>query len=182
MTRTRVRLQFSHCEVFIPEGAVACLEGPGAAKLLRLIAGLPIPACTATATVHRESAERPATALALMPPVLLPWMTVEENIAYGLRLRRFPPMLRQDAARHFARLLDVSRHLSRSPRDMSVVLQHRTAMARALATDPEVLLFDRPEAALDAGQWRQVCREARARGQTVICTGHAPEADLAIHT
>ncbi len=81
---------------------------------------------------------------------LLPWMTVEDNIALPLRLRGVKRHARRAEARRLCELVGIGSFEAHRPAALSIGMRHRAALARALVGDPGVLLLDEPFAALDA--------------------------------
>jgi NitT/TauT family transport system ATP-binding protein len=82
---------------------------------------------------------------------LLPWRTIAGNVRYGMELqRRFDKKTMTDRTGHFIRMVGLSGFERHYPSELSGGMQQRVNLARALASDPEVLLMDEPFAALDA--------------------------------
>jgi NitT/TauT family transport system ATP-binding protein len=81
---------------------------------------------------------------------LLPWRTVQNNIELGLELKRLPPETRHAIAARLIEVVGLSGFEGHYPHELSGGMKQRVGLARALATDPEVLLMDEPFAALDA--------------------------------
>lgn len=141
-------------------------SGSGKTTILRIIAGLEEPD---TGSVHlhgRDVTELPArergVGVIFQAYALFPRMTVEQNIGYGLRIRRSS---RKEIAATVDRLLKVVRleeHRKKYPSQLSGGQQQRIAIARTLAYKPQVLLFDEPFGALDAQTRVHLRREIRA--------------------
>ncbi len=131
------------------EGEFLSLLGPsgcGKSTALRLIAGLAEP--TAGAVRWRES-ERPETGFVFQEPTLMPWASVEDNVWLPLRLRG---VSKNEAARQIAsslELVGLTRSAKAYPRELSGGMKMRVSIARALTTNPSLLLLDEPFAALD---------------------------------
>jgi NitT/TauT family transport system ATP-binding protein len=81
---------------------------------------------------------------------LLPWRTVQNNIELGLELKGVPAAARRDSSRRFIQMVGLAGFESHYPHELSGGMKQRVGLARALATDPDVLLMDEPFAALDA--------------------------------
>jgi NitT/TauT family transport system ATP-binding protein len=81
---------------------------------------------------------------------LLPWRTVQNNIELGLELKGVPAEKRRERSRHFIDMVGLAGFEAHYPHELSGGMKQRVGLARALATDPDVLLMDEPFAALDA--------------------------------
>ncbi|MDP3407015.1 ABC transporter ATP-binding protein [Bosea sp. (in: a-proteobacteria)] len=89
---------------------------------------------------------------------LFPWLTVAQNIAFGLREKGVSERQRIDIARQWADRVGLSNFIDHFPKQLSGGMQQRTAIARALANDPKILLLDEPFGALD-NQTRALMQE-----------------------
>ncbi|MFJ6671280.1 ABC transporter ATP-binding protein [Actinosynnema sp. NPDC091369] len=141
----------------VVDGELFALLGPsgcGKTTLLRTIAGLELPAAGAVAIGSRDVTRLPpgrrGVAMVFQDYALFPHMTVAENIAYPLRVRRETRARQRDAAADVARGLSLSALLDRRPGQLSGGQQQRAALGRAVAAGADVLLLDEPLSNLDA--------------------------------
>ena len=148
-------LAFSDVSLSMADGEFVAIVGPsgcGKTTLLNVVAGL-LPYDEGTLTIGGEAVEGPGTnrAMVFQNASLLPWRTVLGNVRYGMEMQRRFDGARMDArAYEMIRLVGLSGFEERYPSELSGGMQQRVNLARALATDPEVLLMDEPFAALDA--------------------------------
>ncbi len=143
--------------------AVVGRSGCGKTTLLYLLAGLRFPSSGVVKIGGtRLTRPRPRTGLILQDYGLLPWATVRENVCLGLRMRQFygpdgrhapedePMMDIQQRATEWIDTLGLSSVVSAYPAQISGGQRQRTAIARTLALNPDLLLMDEPFASLDA--------------------------------
>ncbi|TVQ57375.1 MAG: ABC transporter ATP-binding protein [Rhodobacteraceae bacterium] len=160
-------------------GEIAALvgrSGCGKSTLLHLIAGLATPTAGA---VHingaRVTGPSPRWVMMFQAPSLFPWMTVAQNAALGLRFTRRAHLVAERIPR-LLRLVDLAALADRNAQELSGGQQQRVALARSLATEPDLLLLDEPFSALDAFTRRalqaDVRRIAGELGLTVILVTH----------
>jgi len=138
----------------IPRGQFVCLLGPsgcGKSTLLNAIAGFAPPTSgTVVADGARVEAPGPARGMVFQEYALFPWMTVEQNIGFGLEIKG---MARARIAARVAQLLallSLEDFAKRYPKDLSGGMRQRVAIARVLALDSPIMLMDEPFGALDA--------------------------------
>jgi iron(III) transport system ATP-binding protein len=148
-------------DLSVAKGQLVCLLGPsgcGKTTTLRLIAGFAAP----NAGQIRVGGRVLSSAHASVPPerrgmsmifqsyALWPHMTVFDNVAYGLMLRRTDRALIEHRVRRMLEAVKLDRHAERFPSELSGGQQQRAALARALVVEPEILLLDEPLSNLDA--------------------------------
>lgn len=165
--------------VEIEPGSVMALlgrSGCGKSTLLHILAGLTAPSA-GTVSINGGPVTGPSPKWIMMfqAPSLYPWMSVAENAALGLRFGG----RKGDAAHRIPQVLDLvdlGAFADRNVQDLSGGQQQRVALARSLATDPEMLLLDEPFSALDAFTRRALQRDVRTiakrLGITLVLVSH----------
>ena len=107
---------------------------------------------------------------------LFPWLSVQKNVEFGLKMKKVPASERAEHAKKYIRLVGLEGFEDALPRQLSGGMKQRVAIARTLANEPEVLLMDEPFGALDA-QTRVVMQElladiSRRTGTTILFITH----------
>ncbi len=138
----------------VERGEFVCLIGPsgcGKSTLLRIIAGLLAPSSGAVYLGgERISVPGRRIGLVFQSPTLLPWRTVEGNVALPLEMDGLSSEVRQDRVLKLLKMVGLSGFEKDYPLHLSGGMAQRAAIARALAQNPEVLLLDEPFGSLDA--------------------------------
>jgi iron(III) transport system ATP-binding protein len=161
----------------IEKGEFVTLLGPsgcGKTTTLRLIAGFEVPTRGHILLDGRSLDDVPPNrrnmAMVFQSYALFPHLTVFENIAYGLKLRKLSPDAIRRKIAEVLRLTELTGLEQRAPNQLSGGQQQRVALARALVMEPKVLLFDEPLSNLDAKLREQMRAEIRRIQQTLGIT------------
>ena len=143
--------------LYVKDGEFLVLVGPsgcGKTTALRMIAGLEeITDGTVTIgdrVVNDLSPKDRDIAMVFQNYALYPHLSVADNIAFGLRLRKMPKHIVSERIAWAAKLLDLTPYLDRRPRELSGGQRQRVAMGRAIVREPQVFLMDEPLSNLDA--------------------------------
>jgi NitT/TauT family transport system ATP-binding protein len=148
-------LALSDINLEVTEGEFVALVGPsgcGKTSLINIVAGL-LSYEEGVVAIDGRRVNGPGTdrALVFQHPSLLPWRTIAGNVRYGMEMqKRFDETTMRQRAEHFLKLVGLGGFEKHFPGELSGGMQQRVNLARALASDPVVLLMDEPFAALDA--------------------------------
>lgn len=125
-------------------------SGCGKSTLLRIVAGLDQPT-TGQVLLDGQPVQGPGAdrGMVFQSYTLFPWLTIEQNIRFGLRERGMPEREQKERADYFIAKVGLRGFEQHFPKQLSGGMQQRTAIARALANDPKILLLDEPFGALD---------------------------------
>ena len=164
----------------VKTGEFLCIVGPsgcGKSTLLHLIAGLHQPT-SGQVLVDSNPIQGPGTdrILIFQELGLFPWLTVGDNVEFGMKIKGLRKAEREEKSDYYLRLVHLAKFKDSFTHQLSGGMRQRVALARALATEPDVLLMDEPFAALDA-QTRDLLHDELERiwaetGRTVIFVTH----------
>lgn len=135
----------------IKDGEFVCLVGPsgcGKTTLLRILAGLENQS-SGDFTIEKSEQDRPNQSMVFQERGILPWLTVEENVAFGLAMRHLPKSLIKERTAYFLNKVGLTKFSKMYPKELSGGMKQRVSIARAFANDSEILLMDEPFGALD---------------------------------
>ena len=173
-------LALDNIDLSVRAGEFLCIVGPsgcGKSTLLHLIAGLQ-KATAGRILVDGECVDAPGTdrILIFQELGLFPWLTVAENVEFGMKMKGISKAEREEKTHHYLRLVHLAQFKDSYTHQLSGGMRQRVALARALATEPDVLLMDEPFAALDA-QTRDLLHDELERiwaetGRTIIFVTH----------
>lgn len=138
----------------IHENEFVCVVGPsgcGKSTLLNIIGGLEEPT-SGSVTVDGKPVEGPGPdrGIVFQQYALFPWLTVEENVKFGLKLQGKSKEECDEIANKYIKLVELQDFAKSYPKELSGGMKQRVAIARAYAVNPKVLLMDEPFGALDA--------------------------------
>lgn len=141
-------------DLSIARGEFVCLIGPsgcGKSTLLRALAGFEAPSGgtirVSGQQIHRAGPDR---GMVFQDYALFPWLTVAQNIAFGLKQRKLPQDEVAAKVENFVKLVGLAKFANAYPHQLSGGMKQRVAIARVLANGAEILLMDEPFGALDA--------------------------------
>ncbi len=166
-------------DLAVAPGEFCVIVGPsgcGKTTLLRIVAGLE-QATSGTVDLARPDGRTPSNAMVFQGRSVFPWLTVRQNVAYGLKLRGVGRRERGERADALVAAVGLRRFAGAYPHQLSEGMRQRVAIARALAVDPDILLMDEPFGALDE-QTRLLLQEELLRiwedsGTTVLFVTHS---------
>lgn len=146
----------------VSDGEFVTILGPsgcGKSTVLRIVAGLE-EATSGQVLIDGQEVNGPGPdrGMVFQSYTLYPWLTVKDNISFGLKLKGVSQKERDDVARHYLQLIGLEGFEKHYPIQLSGGMKQRVAIARALANDPKILLMDEPFGALDA-QTRNIMQE-----------------------
>ena len=135
------------------ENEFVCIVGPsgcGKSTLLRMVAGLD-EISDGEIIIRDQAIIGPGAdrGMVFQSYTLFPWMTVGDNIKFGLKLRKIPAKEQEEIVDKYLKVIKLEKFKNSYPKELSGGMKQRVAIARALANSPEVLLMDEPFSALD---------------------------------
>ena len=168
-----INLEVKESEFVVMVGPSGC----GKSTLINIIGGLEEPS-EGTVEIDGKPVNGPGgdRGMVFQGYSLFPWLTVQKNIEFGLKMKKMPKEKRATIAKEFIELVGLSGFENALPKQLSGGMKQRVAIARTLANHPQILLMDEPFGALDA-QTRVVMQEllakiSRETGNTVLFITH----------
>ncbi|HEY9767885.1 MAG TPA: ABC transporter ATP-binding protein [Coleofasciculaceae cyanobacterium] len=153
LTKKGAIVALKDINLHVETGEFICVvgaSGSGKSTLLRLIAGLDLPT-SGTITVDNQIIIGPGAdrGMVFQKYTLYPWMTVQKNVEFGLKLLKVSAQERKETASYYLNIVGLANFAKSLPKELSGGMKQRVAIARALATNPKILLMDEPFGALD---------------------------------
>ncbi|MFL9927619.1 ABC transporter ATP-binding protein [Herbaspirillum lusitanum] len=179
----QVNLEVARGEFLVLLGASGC----GKSTLLNLVSGFERATVGSVHVNNREVRDvDPACGMVFQQYALFPWKTVRQNVEFGLKMRGVSRTERAKTAQHYIEMVGLRGFEDSFPNALSGGMKQRVSIARVLANDPDVMLFDEPFAALDA-MTRQVLQEQllsiyEKSGKTIIFITHSIDEALMLST
>jgi NitT/TauT family transport system ATP-binding protein len=165
----------------VHDGEFMTIVGPsgcGKSTFLNVVAGLTFPV-SGEVTVFGKPVTGPGPdrAVVFQDYALMPWRTVEANVRFGLEMQKRLDSAAADKVAHYIRMVGLTGFERAYPRELSGGMRQRVGLARALATEPRLLLMDEPFAAVDA-MTREIMQDELAKivattGQAIIFITHS---------
>ena len=176
-------LEVKKGEFLVLLGASGC----GKSTLLNLMAGFEKPT-QGSVSVNGKLIDDVTSACGMVfqQYALFPWQTVQQNVEFGLKMKKMPKGERAEIARRFIEMVGLKGSENKYPQALSGGMKQRVSIARVLANDPDVMLFDEPFAALDA-MTRQVLQDQllsiyEQSGKTIVFITHSIDEALMLST
>ncbi|MBO9998397.1 MAG: ABC transporter ATP-binding protein [Cyanobacteria bacterium SID2] len=152
-TRRGSLVALKDINLHVEQGEFVCVvgaSGSGKSTLLRLVAGLETPTAGEILVdgipVTGPGSDR---GMVFQRYTLYPWMTVAENVGFGLKLQRASKIERRQLTSYYLEVVGLAEFAKAFPKELSGGMKQRVAIARALASQPKILLMDEPFGALD---------------------------------
>lgn len=178
-----VNLEIAKGEFVVLLGASGC----GKSTLLNLITGFDRPTAGRIVVNGREVTKvDPHCGMVFQQYALFPWLTVRDNVAFGLKMKGISRSQRNETAQRFIEMVGLNGFEDKYPNALSGGMRQRVSIARVLANDPDVILLDEPFAALDA-MTRQVLQDELLQiyeksKKTIIFITHSIDEALLLST
>lgn len=170
----------------VHDNEIICMVGPsgcGKTTLLNLVAGF-LDATSGSITVDGKPVKGPAAdrAVVFQQDAVFPWLTVENNIDFGMRMQGVSRAQRKERVDHYMELVGLKDFAKAYPKELSGGMRKRVDLARAYASDPKVLLLDEPFGALDLftkeAMWMALKKVTEVEPKTIIFVTHDIEEAL----
>jgi NitT/TauT family transport system ATP-binding protein len=164
----------------VREGEFVSIVGPsgcGKSTLLYMLGGF-VPPSSGRLLANGQPISSPGVdrGIVFQEYALFPWLTVFDNIAYGLEMTGVPAAQREKAVEHYVALIGLKGFERRYPRELSGGMKQRVALARTFAYEPSILLLDEPFGALDSltreTMQDELRRLWRTTGKTIVMVTH----------
>ena len=174
-------LAIGNVNLQVEQGQFVSILGPsgcGKTTLLRIIAGLER-ASSGQIELNgkRVTSPTPRLGVVFQEHRLFPWLTVRDNVEYGMKRQGVPRDKRRAASDHYLSLVGLDGFANQFPKALSIGMSQRVGIARALASDPDMLLMDEPFASVDAQTRRELQAELvdiwQHTGKTILFITHS---------
>jgi len=183
--RQKKIVALNNIEFSVGEREFICIVGPsgcGKTTLLKILAGLLQPTTGQVTYTDNTDNHNPRSAMVFQDQSLFPWMTVLDNVAFGLEVRKVNLKTRHRQAQDFLNRVGLGDFIHCYPHELSGGMRQRVAILRAFLNDPQILLMDEPFGSLDS-QTRLVMQEEllriwRDHRKTVVYVTHDIEESI----